>query len=416
MSEFKFACPNCQQSIAATSEYSGMQITCPTCQKAIVVPAAPAEMPSAPQGSRLTMAPSTTSHAATPAQAVVFTRRKKDHKKLYIWLASSAGAIIVLLIFWKPISELGTSSYAKFVKPQLPAAPVAPTNEPPPPPPPELATDEILQNVADKYKSFANYVVKGQAVATIDISGIEEGKPPVTMTQGVSLEMGRTNFYHLEWDTVADGLSSPGVAWSAGKGDYLGYGGAPASKVKNRQTAMGTIGSISQVQCVTLAQLFFDDTNSVARVADAFAKTNGPGLDPKVNNRDCYVLDGQFNAHDLVLWIDKETFLVSQIQFLFGGRLDESKLKGMKPLEKSHWTTWSKLKGSVTETYTTPVLETNLIASAYEAEFSPTVDPNAEQAPRAPRLREARGTSPSSPTQLTRRVREAVDNRQKEPQ
>jgi hypothetical protein len=347
---------------------------------------------------------------------MVMTRKKKDHKKLYISLASSAGAVIVLLIFWKPISELGTSTYAKYIHPALPAAAVAPTNEPPPPPPPDLATDEILQNVADKYKSLANYVVKGQAVATIDVSGIEQGKPPVNMTQGVSLEMGRTNFYRLEWDTVAAGISSPGVAWSAGKGDYLGYGGGPASKVRNRQTAMGTIGNISQVQCITLAQLFFDDTNSVARLADAFAKTNGPGLDPKVNNRDCYVLDGQFNAHDLVLWIDKETFLIPQIQFIYGGRLDETKLKGMKPAEKSHWTIWSKLKGSVTETYTTPVLETNLVASAYEAEFSPTPGADEQQAPRAPRLREARGTSPYSPTQLTRRVRNAVANRQQEPQ
>ncbi|HEY3856127.1 MAG TPA: hypothetical protein VGO67_17190 [Verrucomicrobiae bacterium] len=415
MSEFKFACPNCQQSIAATSEYSGMQITCPSCQKPIVIPGAP-EMPATPQGSRLSMAPSTTSHAATSAPAAVITRKKKDHKKLYIWLGSSAGAIILLLIFWKPISELGATTYAKYVKPQLPATPVAPTNEPPPPPPPELATDEILQNVADKYKSLTNYVVKGHAVATIDVSEIEKGKPQVTMSQGVSLEMGRTNFYRLEWDTVADGVSSPGVAWSAGKGDYLGYGGGPASKVKNRQTAMGTIGNISQVQCVTLAQLFFDDTNSVARMADAFAKTNGPGLDAKVNNRDCYVLDGQFNAHDLVLWVDKETFLIPQIQFIYGGRLDESKLKGMKPAEKSHWTIWSKLKGSVTETYSAPILETNMIASAYEAQFSPTMSPEDQQAQRAPRLRQARGTSPGSPTQLTRRVREAVDNRQKEPQ
>jgi hypothetical protein len=415
MSEFKFACPNCQQSIAATSEYSGMQINCPTCQTPIVVPAAP-ELPATPQGSRLTMAPSTTSHTATPATVAVVTRKKKDHKKLYISLASGAGAVIVLLIFWKPISELGSSTYAKYIHPNLPAAPVAPTNEPPPAPPPELSTDEILQNVADKYKSLSNYVVKGQAVANIDVTGIEPGKPPVTMTQGVSLELGRTNFYRLEWDTVAAGISSPGVAWSAGKGDYLGYGGGPASKVKNRQTAMGTIGNISQVQCTTLAQLFFDDTNSVARQADAFAKTNGPGLEPKVNGRDCYVLDGQFNAHDLVLWIDKETFLVPQIQFVYGGSLDERKLKGMKPAEKSHWTIWSKLKGSVTETYTTPVLETNLIASAYEAEFSPIVGPEMQQAARAPRLRQATGTSPYSPTQLTRRVRNAVDNRQKEPQ
>jgi hypothetical protein len=415
MSEFKFACPNCQQNIAATSEYSGAQINCPSCQKQIVVPADP-NAPAAPAAPRLSMAPSTASHAAISAPALTPpVRKKKKRTGLYVGLAAGTCGVVGLIAFWRPLYNLGNSTYTKYVHHDAPPVAAAATNDIPAPPP-ELSTDEILQNVADKYKGLTNYVVRGQGVATIDISGVEPNKLPVNLTQGVSLELGRSNLYRLEWETAVGGASSKGVAWSAGKGDYLGYSPNPATKVRNRQTAMATIGMVSQIQAMTLAQLFFDDTNSVARQADAFARTNGPTLDTKVNGRECYVLDGQFNAHDLVLWIDKETFLVSQIQFLFGGRLDESKLKGMKPREKSHWTTWSKLKGSVTETYGQPVLDTNMVASAYEAEFAPTVGPEMQQTAEAPRLRRARGTSPTSPTQLTRRVREAVGNRQQEPQ
>lgn len=46
MSEFKFACPSCQQRIAADATWSGQQIQCPACKAQIAVPAAPAPDPS----------------------------------------------------------------------------------------------------------------------------------------------------------------------------------------------------------------------------------------------------------------------------------------------------------------------------------------------------------------------------------
>ncbi|MEY4384749.1 MAG: hypothetical protein RLY20_32 [Verrucomicrobiota bacterium] len=51
MAEFKFACPHCQQHIAATEAYCGLQIQCPSCNGNLIVPgtpAAPAPAPSAP--------------------------------------------------------------------------------------------------------------------------------------------------------------------------------------------------------------------------------------------------------------------------------------------------------------------------------------------------------------------------------
>ena len=46
MSEFKFACPSCNQRIAADPTWSGQQIQCPVCKAQIAVPAAPAPAPS----------------------------------------------------------------------------------------------------------------------------------------------------------------------------------------------------------------------------------------------------------------------------------------------------------------------------------------------------------------------------------
>lgn len=42
MSEFKFACPSCQQRIAADASWVGQQIACPACNAQITVPAPPA--------------------------------------------------------------------------------------------------------------------------------------------------------------------------------------------------------------------------------------------------------------------------------------------------------------------------------------------------------------------------------------
>jgi hypothetical protein len=425
MSEFKFSCPNCQQSIAATSEYSGVQINCPSCQKPLVVPHAPGAAssiatptppgapppPPVPAHTKLTMAAST-GHTAAGTQSG-FTappvRKKKNRTSLYVRLAASACAIVGLIAFWGPISDFGKSTYAK-ISPHVTApAPQAPTNEPPPPPP-DLMTSEILQNVADTYKGLTDYAVKGQFLAAITTTGANGAQILQNSTEGVSLELGRTNLYRVEWLLQSTGTPYKGAAWSAGKGDYIEYGPYPAAKTKNRQTALATAFANSSAQCITLAQLFFDDTNSIARLADAFAKTNGPGLNTHVNKRDCYVLDGQFPAHDLVVWVDKETFLIPQIQFIFGGKLDESTLKAMPAALKTQLTTWEKLKGSITETYQPAATNKNLVASVFEAAFTPTIGPAAAQGQEAPRMRQPRGTSPTSPTQLTRRVREANGN------
>jgi hypothetical protein len=411
MSEFKFSCPKCQQNIAATSEYSGAQINCPACHAPIVVPAAP-DAPAPAHGSHLTMAAPTTNYLAAATPFVAHgrpTRKKKDRTSLYAGLALGACGIAGVIFFWHQLNDLGHSAYSKYIHHPDVATQQAPTNVPPPPPP-ELTAEEIVQNVADTYKNLTTYAVKGISVSAINASAIKPGQALQNSTEGVSLELGRTNLYRLEWVVQGTGTPYKGVAWSAGKGDYLGYGAYPPAKQKNRQTALTTASTASQAQCIVLAQLFFDETNSLGRQAAAFARTNGPGLATKINKRDCYVLDGQFPAHDLVLWIDKETFMIPQIQFIYGGNLDETTLKAMPLAQKNLLTTWAKLKGTITETYQIPATNQDMIASAFETEFAPTLNPQDLQ-PQGGQTRQPRqrGASPTSPTQLTRRVRQQPD-------
>jgi hypothetical protein len=47
MSEIKFSCPSCQQTIAADASYGGLQINCPACNTPMIVPGAAEDAPPA---------------------------------------------------------------------------------------------------------------------------------------------------------------------------------------------------------------------------------------------------------------------------------------------------------------------------------------------------------------------------------
>jgi hypothetical protein len=396
MSEFKFSCPHCQQNIQATPEYSGTQITCPSCQNVLVVPPAP-EAPAPPPGAKLTMAASTTNHpvTATPRIAGVPIKKKKDYTNMVASLLLAGCAIAAGIYF-------GPSLYKKYVTHQEAAAPAAaiaaaaesPTNEPAPPPP-DLSTEDILQKVADTYAGLDSYGMKGTSVSAIDASAMNPASAgTASATATVSLQLGRTNFYRMEWERSAGGRVVKGVAWNSGKGDFIGFGQYAPGKVKNRQTAFSTAADSSGALCAFIAEIFFGETNSLAKHAEVFAKTNGPSI----NGQSCYVLNGQLNAHNVVLWVDKKTFLIPQIEFDYGGKLDMVTFKTLPLLEREKLTRLSKLKGNVVETYQN--MDTNLTLTA--ASFETTYTPAAPE----PRGRRQSGPAPGrgTATQITRRV------------
>jgi hypothetical protein len=377
MSEFKFTCPNCQQNIQATPEYSGLKINCPSCKSPLVVPPAPD-----PQGGtapRLSVAVAPEQAHAARTQGLVAAppvRRKKPlaakiAAQVAGWTAA-AGVVVALIIYhdplWKKIKKFNTVGPT----PEEQAA----TNQPPPPPPPALTAEEILQKVGDTYKALTDYAAKGQTVAEIDMSAIMAGRRMNTKTAS-SMQLGRTNFYRLEWETTIPGQNQPikGVAWCSGKGHYSGYGPYPPNKVKTRELAMQPAAA-SFVLSAGIAELFFSTSNSLAEDVQNFSKTNGPGLESKINGQDCYVLTGEASHQDFVVWVSKKTFLISQIQLVLGGPpLTEADVKSLPPGQRSQALkaslTASKMKGTVTETYDSIQVNQNLTPMAFETAYTP---------------------------------------------
>jgi hypothetical protein len=365
MSEFKFSCPNCQQNIAATSEYSGLQINCPSCQTPLVVPAAP-DAP-APAASRLGVAASTPHPQASASAASAFyaaqpVRKKKSKTGLIVGLSLGACAVAAAIIY-------GPTLMKKYKHEEQPdAAAQAATNTPPPPP--ELTTMEILQHVGDTYKGMTDYSAQAKTVSALDMSGLIPGKSaPVNLNTTSSLQLGRTNNYRLEWEQTTAGTTIKGAAWSAGKGNFVGYGPVAPSKVKTRQLAMLPAAS-SLILSGAIADIFYADTNSLAADVKDFTKTNGPS----VNGSDCYVLLGEENHQTVLVWVNKSSFLINQIEVILGGKMDEAELKKLPVAERNMMRTMSKLKGSITETYDSIRTNQNLLASSFESAFQPAAN------------------------------------------
>ena len=111
---------------------------------------------------------------------------------------------------------------------------------------PELSTEDILQKVADTYAGLNFYGMKGDLLSDIDASAFNPtAVGPVHATATVSLQLGRTNFYRMEWERSAGGQTVQGAAWNSGKGDFVGFGQNAPSKAKNRRVALSTASDAS---------------------------------------------------------------------------------------------------------------------------------------------------------------------------
>jgi hypothetical protein len=379
MNEFKFSCPHCQQNIQATPEYAGVQITCPSCQTAIVVPQ-PSEA-AAPRPGKLTKAPSTVQHAATsPVMATTMIRIRKAKKSrvgLYVGLGVGAVAVVAGIIFVPKLLD----KYNQH-KEEVAAAQAAANA--PPPPPPEPTADQILKKVGAAYKGLSSYSAQGESVGVLDMSAVNPAlKEPLHPTARLSILLGRGgNHYRIEWERQLGSKSIKGATWSAGKGDFFRTGTA-ATKMKDWQTALNTATAASGTLGMSLAELFFDATNSMAVVLKNYSKTNNETLD----GSKCYVLTGKVSSQNMLLWIHKDDFLIAQAELVLGGKLDDSELAGLTAAQKAQAQMISKVKGNIVETYAD--IETNKVLNDadFQVAATPAAFPPMTKKPKEPKPR-----------------------------
>ena len=408
--------------MGAGDDYVGQQINCPACHAVIVVPANPAAPPAEPVKSSIaTTTPpgalpppappkvgrlavsalnSPPAHGPAPVlgpnqqgsasfQANLARKPKKSHTGLI------AGVVAVVLI--------GASAYlnkdwlsAKWKAHHGPTAAeiaAADTNTPPPPPP-ELTAEEIVQKVTDLYGKLPNFSSTGKATAVLDMSAISPAAAgPQTLSYDLALKMSRALGFRIDL-AIPKRTNSVIMTggWSADNGDWL-LSNNRTNKLQSHDMlfsrfgdAVSTSGGVSW-DVGEMVRLFLSDTNEgLAKAGLEWTRHD----DEQLYGQPCYVLAGTVNSQNVLVWVNRSSFLIPQTQVELKGKtgpdaLGDDKIRevvkaqnnGKEPssAQINNFKRMSKISGTVTESF--PNIQTN--PTLAEADLQPGAAPSFER-------------------------------------
>jgi DNA-directed RNA polymerase subunit RPC12/RpoP len=419
MSEFKFSCPDCGQRIGATDQYVGYQINCPACQSAIVVPGNPdvkssiatpvlpgaPPPPVPPAKTRLSVsalgAPSETSSAALMSQVgasayQVHTARKE--KRSYTGLISGVTALAIvsasayinrdwLSAKWKSLRGPTAAEQAAAQAEQAKA------NQPPPPPP-EMTASEIWQKVEQVYKSLPSFSATGRFTSVLDYSKVNAGlaaNGPVTVSAVLGLKMTRPENFRIDLDLTQGPVAVTTSGWSAAGGSFIqieNKARPPAQRIAEPPAAVcQTFNEGYSLGAGDIVRLFNSDpAGALANAGEVFSRTNDDTLDAQP----CYVLAGTVKFQNVLVWVDRKTFLIPQTRVVLdgdssalGAGMDDANIKQAltamnngKPVtvkQINDVKTMFKLKGTITDSYLN--IQTNATITLAELEPPKPVAP-----------------------------------------
>jgi hypothetical protein len=413
MSEYKFACPGCGQRIAVTDEYAGHQINCPACQAAIVVPANPGALPQAPPPPAPPAAPrpgvavlsSAQPHVAVPApnleqqgSAAYQAHVAHKPKKSYTGLIAGVTAVALMGLAAFVGRDWLAGKWKAFHKPST--AEIAATNQPEPAPAPaEPTVAEIWQNVVATYKGLTslsitgtatNVVGKAQGSAALNTPSVQGLSALFPTSADLSVKLGRPDNFRVDLNQHFGTAAVRIVGWSAGQGYYLMH-----NNTRRKESSLETVLVGLSSGTGFMAGLFFNEADGVlARAGTDWSRTNGAAI----SGQPCDVLAGTILFQKALIWVNKRTFLIHQIQIVLDGdtntlEIDDAKIKealmaakdgqNVTPAEITQFKTGlqllSNVRGTLTETYQD--IQTNIPIALAEFEPPPSAAPPAGPPP-----------------------------------
>jgi len=179
------------------------------------------------------------------------------------------------------------------------------------------ATDIVKQSLA-KYESLTSYSDEGVVVATLG--------PTIGNAYTFTLKLARTNFYQVLWRSPDDLHAPKGVAWSAGKGDYVWLNpDLAAAKQPNRDQALTKATRNSVGVAASVPGTFFNlHWSDLLRTHQAeFTRA----ADDKVGDVDCFVLTHSADGRGITVWIGKQDRLLHQIENDTSGKVVRAALE-----------------------------------------------------------------------------------------
>jgi outer membrane lipoprotein-sorting protein len=373
MADFKFSCPGCGQHIQCDTGYAGAQINCPSCQKTIVVPQAPrsAAAPTAPpQAPRPAAAPAAPYIAppppVPPAVTNLATKQntmipppgkrfagapsltgapppKPKSKALQTVLIITAAVVVLAGLGvggWVGFSKFKEHKAAETAKKGNPAAQVVKPNI-------VAATGALglLGKVHSAYTNLSSESADGTFTLFLNLSNLTmadinpdmpanaksaKRRPQnmpnlVTNKTEVTVKRAQSNWYYFSGEAVSKvdrmTISNTFAFWSSDKGTFTfndnHLKGMAATYMQLADANNPANGAADQFKKF---QHLFEDPANLAKIIKDLGQTD----DEPVNGQDCHTLTAKVLGQKVKVWVDKDSYLISQWQITLGGAISDS--------------------------------------------------------------------------------------------
>lgn len=171
-----------------------------------------------------------------------------------------------------------------------------------------LQAHEVLDRMAKTYGNCKTYRDSGvvKSVLTFSVLGKQITEKPFTTA------FVRPDRFRFEFKAMESGVERRYLVWQGGNDVKTWWDVKPGvEKVESLGLALAGPTGVSGGSAHTIPALLLPREVAGRRLTDL---TEPKRLaDAKIDDVDCFVLDGQFGDRPMTLWIDKQTFLVRRI-------------------------------------------------------------------------------------------------------
>lgn len=176
------------------------------------------------------------------------------------------------------------------------------------PEPETFQAHEVLGRMAKTYVDCKSYRDSGvvKSVLIIPVIGIQTTEKPFATA------FVRPDRFRFEFKAMGSGGGSRFIVWQDGNDVKTWWDLKPGVvKVESLGLALAGPTGVSGGSAHTIPALLLPREVGGRRLTDITEPKRVD--DAKIDNADCFVVDGQFGDRPMTLWIDKRTFLVRQI-------------------------------------------------------------------------------------------------------
>lgn len=189
------------------------------------------------------------------------------------------------------------------------------------------------------------------------------------MTADLTLKMSKPSSFRIDYAIPVGASNITVTGWFTGNGDFL-QGNNRRTRMPSHNALFSSFNGGVNVGVGDIVDLFIGDTSeSLGKAGVEWTRNPDEKLDGKL----CYVLAGTVKLQNVLVWVNRSSFLIAQTQVVMDGKsgpaaMDDAQIKeqlktmnnGKEPtlLEIATVKRMSKMTGTITETY--PNIQTNL--------------------------------------------------------